>query len=411
MSDPLPDPRDPLDRALIDLCFERGFAELGVEDLCRRAGVERAEFDRRYADLEDCFCAVFEHELDLLLIEFGAALENAGGWRERLRAVAYAFHRWLAADPARTHLMVTEIRTAGERAQSIQWRGIAQMIELLDEGRSAAPDPDRITKATAEALAGGILTQIYAAVAEGPLGPESELVPELMYTAVLPYVGPEAAAEELQIRPPAPAREPLHQALIDLCWEHGLEDVTIEMLCARAGIGRAEFDARYADLEDCFYAAYAAEFGRYRRQAEAARAGLTSWRERLRATAYALLRYLAEDERVTHFTVIEVRRGGERAQLLIGEGIEELIDLLDEGRSQPGAPDSLTRPTAESVAGGLFNQLYLAFAHGDSPHESEVVPEAMYTAVLPYVGPEAAAEELRIPAPTLKREGRAARSG
>jgi len=35
----------------------------------------------------------------------------------------------------------------------------------------------------------------------------------------------------------------------------------------------------------------------------------------------------------------------------------------------------------------------------------------MYTAVLPYVGPEAAAEELRIPAPTLKREGRAARSG
>jgi hypothetical protein len=73
------------------------------------------------------------------------------------------------------------------------------MIDLLDEGRSAAPDPDRITKATAEALAGGILTQIYAAVGDDRLGEETEIVPELMYTAVLPYVAPEIAAEELHI--------------------------------------------------------------------------------------------------------------------------------------------------------------------------------------------------------------------
>src|SRR3954454_19034267 len=110
MSGSLPDPRDPLDRALIELCFELGLENVTVDGLCVAAGVHRTDFDRGYADLEDCFCAVFERELDLLLIEFGAALQGAGGWRERLRAVAYAFHRWLAGDPARTHLMVTEIR-------------------------------------------------------------------------------------------------------------------------------------------------------------------------------------------------------------------------------------------------------------------------------------------------------------
>jgi AcrR family transcriptional regulator len=395
---------------LIELCFERGYAELTVEALCARAGIEVADFECEYHDLQDCFCGVFERELDLLLAEFAAVLEHSTGWRERLRAVAYAFHRWLAVDPARTHLMVTEIRTAGERAQQIQWRGIQQMIDLLDEGRTQGEDPDRLSKATAESLAGGILAQIYVAVAEGSLTPETNLVPELMYAAVLPYLGPEAAAEELTIAPPPIAlspepptvkRESLHRALIDLCYERGLENVTVETLCARAGVERAEFDAAYGSLEDCFYSTYAAEFGRYRARAEAARAGRTSWRERLRATAYALLRYLAEDERVTHFTVVEVRRGGERAQLLVGEGIEELIDLLDEGRAEPGAPASLTRATAESVAGGLFNQLYLAVAHGGSPRESEVVPEAMYTAVLPYLGAGVAQEELRVPPPPL----------
>lgn len=189
-------------RALIDLCFEHGFSVLTVEALCERAGVDRESFEREHESLDDCFCAVFESELDQLLLDFSSALADARGWRSRLRAVAYAFHRWLAADPARTHLMVTEIRTASERARIIQAHGIQQMIELLDEGRAVSSDPDRITKATAEALAGGILTQIYAAVGEGRLGPESELVPQLMYAAVLPYLGPERALEELEIPPP-----------------------------------------------------------------------------------------------------------------------------------------------------------------------------------------------------------------
>ncbi len=202
--------RDRLNRALIDLCFERGYAKLTVEDLCRRAGLERVDYERDYADREDCFRAVFERELDLLLADFAAALAVASGWRQRLRAVAYAFHRWLVADSARTHLMVTEIRAAGERAQLIQWRGIQRMIDLLDEGRTQAEDPDGLSRATAESLAGGMLTQLYAAVGKGQFRPEAELVPELMYAAVLPYLGPEAAVEELAIAPPPtePGRTP-----------------------------------------------------------------------------------------------------------------------------------------------------------------------------------------------------------
>lgn len=195
-------------RPLIELCHERGYAGLTLEALCARARVDPADFERRYADLEDCFCASFERELDLLLAEFAAVLAGANGWRQRLRAVAYAFHRWLVADPARTHLMVIEIRTAGERAQLVQWGGIQRMIDLLDEGRTQVDDPDRLSKATAESLAGGILTQLYAAVGKGPLGPEARLVPELMYSAVLPYLGPEAAAEELTIAPPPTGPSP-----------------------------------------------------------------------------------------------------------------------------------------------------------------------------------------------------------
>ena len=200
---------------------------------------------------------------------------------------------------------------------------------------------------------------------------------------------------------PSSSRDSLHWALIDLCFEHGFDQVTVPMLCSRADLDPAEFEARYRDLDECFHAAYAAEFGRYRREAEEATGKFDEWRERLRATAYVLLRFLSEDERLTHFTVVEARRSASTS-ILMGEGIEEIIDLLDEGRDQPGAPATLTRATAESVAGGLFNQLYLAVGHENRLLESEVVPQAMYTAVLPYLGTQAAMQELEIRPPLVR---------
>jgi AcrR family transcriptional regulator len=142
-----------------------------------------------------------------------------------------------------------------------------------------------------------------------------------------------------------------------------------------------------------------AELDRYHRLAESARAGLGGWRARLRTTAYVLYRYLEEDDRRRHRLLVELRSSGERPAQLIGAEIEAFTDLIDEGRALPTAPPSLTRVTAESLGGGIFNQLCLAARRGPMPPEEQLVPKLMYTAVLPYLGATGAAEELRIPPP------------
>jgi hypothetical protein len=73
----------------------------------------------------------------------------------------------------------------------------------VDEGRAeAAPDPE-VSRNTALAVAGGMFQRLWAIVGEGDdLPPPAEVVPEMMYMAVLPYLGEEAAREELNIPPP-----------------------------------------------------------------------------------------------------------------------------------------------------------------------------------------------------------------
>ncbi len=196
-------------------------------------------------------------------------------------------------------------------------------------------------------------------------------------------------------------RARIRQALIDLSYERGFATLELADLLAAAAVDEGTFHRYYADLEDCFFQVYSGELERFRRETAAARAGLPSWRDRLRATAYALYRFLAADERVRWLTAVEVRAASERSQLLIGEEVEALFALIDEGRDErPEVSEKLTRATAETLGGGIFNQVYVvAGQKGPMPPEEEIVPPLMYVTVLPYLGEEAAREELSMPPP------------
>ena len=214
---PRPSPRARLHEALLDLCFERGFPRVELGALLARADVDRTAFAREFDGLEDCFFAVFGAEVERYRRQAAKLPAQPGGWRERVRSAAYALYRFLAADPRRSRLIVVESRAAGERTLLFADRLIEELFELIDGGRRELADPDSLTRATAEAIGGGIFNQLYAILGRGgALPPEGEIVPQLMYCTVLPYLGPAAARQELEIQPPPiPAQPPLLGAPAD----------------------------------------------------------------------------------------------------------------------------------------------------------------------------------------------------
>ena len=88
-----------------------------------------------------------------------------------------------------------------------------------------------------------------------------------------------------------------------------------------------------------------------------------------------------------------------RAQELFLETFNRLVNLLDEGSSEAGGPDSPSLATAIGVGGVVFARIQEAVAKGELGLGEEEIPELMYAAVFPYLGAEAAEEELRIPPP------------
>jgi AcrR family transcriptional regulator len=192
-------------RAMVDLCFEVGYERLTLPMLLERAALGEEEFDRCFEDLEDCFCQTLEAHRDEFFAYLGRAIDLAEPecWADRLRAVAYGLLRYLRADPARTHFLTVELNRAGERPTLIWTETIVKpLFDLIDEGRSARPDSASPTRSMADAVGGGILLRIIVAAENGDLREGERVVPQLMYSAVLPYLGPVAAEEELHAAPP-----------------------------------------------------------------------------------------------------------------------------------------------------------------------------------------------------------------
>jgi AcrR family transcriptional regulator len=197
-----PEEREHITEAMLDLSFERGYRNIDLPMLLERAGLDEAAFHRHFEDLEDCFCAVYQEARDGFLARVKDAIADLDSWRDRIRATAYLFLEFFREDERVTYLSVVDVRTAGERPQRLFSEAFTYLMDLLDEGRGELADPDSMSHATAEAVGGGIFGQMYSAVDRGSLDLGEDAIPKLMYAAVLPYLGPDAAAEELDIPPP-----------------------------------------------------------------------------------------------------------------------------------------------------------------------------------------------------------------
>jgi len=196
------------------------------------------------------------------------------------------------------------------------------------------------------------------------------------------------------------------RALLELSAERGYAAVTTGAVIERAGIDSREWQGLYRDLEDCACELLLALREDFVREVTAAAFQHQTWREQIRAAAYSILDYFLADYPPAHFLLIEVAAAGDRAVLIRDQGMDAMITLIDLGRGELEDPGALGRSTAEGIAGAVYDRMRRIVAAGSDPDEARrMVPEMMYAVVLPYLGEEAAMEELQAPAPLRPTTG------
>ena len=176
---------------------EKGYGATTVGDLTREAGVSRTTFYELFDDKEDCFLAAFDDAVDIMVRRVTRAYEREERWPERARAGLAALLELLAEEPTLGHLALIEIGAAGPAAQRRYWAAIQRLTPLFDEGRSFAPGGRQLPANTARMAIGGVTGLIADELMAGRAEQLPDLISDVVFATLMPYLGPQAAAREV----------------------------------------------------------------------------------------------------------------------------------------------------------------------------------------------------------------------
>ncbi len=192
----------------------------------------------------------------------------------------------------------------------------------------------------------------------------------------------------------------IREALLELVDERGYDDVTVSDVVGRAGVEQPEFDRLFDGKEGLCFAVFDDIAATTEDDVIAAFEAESCWRDGLRASAYAIVRFMRDNPREVGFGAVHILAAGSMAQVYRERQLQRWVDLIDLGRQELDDPDSVGRGVAEGVLGSIHGRLLKELENGDGTGSLErFVPELMYIAVRPYLGHEVAREELEIAPP------------
>lgn len=185
--------RDRLIDAMAQTVAVKGYPGTSLTDVCGAAGVSTKAFYAHFSDKEACFLATFDRGISLVRKSLLKVHTQPTPWARRIHGNLEFLLRVLADEPAFATLSVVEVMAAGPRA-------LQRRSELLDGFTVFFADAPRragwprVPDEVVRAMVAGIYGLIHEYVASGRTAQLPDLLPDLTYFALVPFIGPRAAA-------------------------------------------------------------------------------------------------------------------------------------------------------------------------------------------------------------------------
>jgi AcrR family transcriptional regulator len=191
--------RERIMAAVVEVCATAGYVSMSVEDIVVASGVSRRTFYDNFQGKEEVFLAALDQACARLIGTVDAAYDPEDGLVDRSRKSVRALLDFMAAEPASANICIVEVLAAGPAAIERRKALLQAFAAMLDAAAAAElPKAKRPSPLVAETLVGGIYDVVHTRVQAGRYAELPTLLPELVFSLLLPYAGAEVAHEVLK---------------------------------------------------------------------------------------------------------------------------------------------------------------------------------------------------------------------
>jgi AcrR family transcriptional regulator len=181
--------------AMIDSCAEKTYAATTITDIVAGARISRTTFYKQFDDKRACFDAAITHCIEQLQEVAASAHDREDGPAEAVRKSTTAVIEALAERPGLAQLLTGDAIAVDPKVIECYRKVTIPSLEGLwsrDNGGAVAHSDPRLAFGKAQVL-------ILNHIALGKADRLPELLPEIVYLAVSPFGGHEAALRQSQL--------------------------------------------------------------------------------------------------------------------------------------------------------------------------------------------------------------------
>jgi AcrR family transcriptional regulator len=187
--------------AMIRVAGSKGYLGTSVADVIAEAGASRTTFYKHFENKRECFLAAYDLAAARIFAAAEGACEGESCWRERAGGALASVVELLAADPTLARTAIVEVSAAGAEARRHHSVAIGRFAKLLESSRTSQHEGEpELPPNTALMAVGAVTGLILDELRGGGAANLPDILPELEFALLVPYLGPRIAAEAFDPR-------------------------------------------------------------------------------------------------------------------------------------------------------------------------------------------------------------------
>jgi AcrR family transcriptional regulator len=424
---------------MLQLVSLQGYEASTVADVISRIGMSRKTFYEQFEDRRGCFLWVCEQVASRWQERGEEAIAEASPGRERTTALLQTLFEQAVEQPGALRSVMLEAAVVRPGGLALRERAIAGWAAMLADSLHTERTSRRLSPELTSAIFGGIVRTLHSRLPPGvkPRAPRRaqlmDLVPQLVEWVSTYAEHPprsrengargDGASTALLLGGRAPGtlalssrsnerrglprgenqisrsfvvhsqRERILDAVANLAAAKGYANLTIPEIVQEAAVSVQAFYEHFSGKEDAFLVAYAVGHRRALVAFERAFESQEDWPNAIHTGLQALFGFFAAEPSFAHCALVDAPSASERAAVLLSQGIAAYVQILERGYDELGANQAPPPPIATKAIACALHELCFAYVVRERARElSDLVPEATFLVLAPFLGGEAAAQ-------------------
>jgi hypothetical protein len=185
--------------AMLEELVEKGYGEVEVEGALERAHLGGEEWSALFVDKDACLVAAFDQLTEQLRAAIVEGCARGSDWPSRVAGGLQVLLVRLAGRAQMAEALARTFPSIGPEAQARYQAFVESLAPLLSEGREFSGIGEELPVEVELLAVGAAEAIVFEQIQAGRTARLGELGPEILFSVLVPFLGPVAASAAMEL--------------------------------------------------------------------------------------------------------------------------------------------------------------------------------------------------------------------